>query len=320
MKNSLYSKSTPFIRQLKPKLSLPKKTLPIQNLSFSNDLEGKTLIKIYPSQVLITSQELIEMIEEKKESIQVEKSACVLRENILVAIQNFACEEDTSVPISQDSVLPNVEPRRPTNAFILYRTALRKKIKSLFPSFSNNDISKFTGAMWKAADKEVKDKYIKQATECRILHKQMYPDFEYNTKKEISEKAVTYGEDYPFTSDNWDEYFNWCMQNVTTGIVTDETQPLDGTNLMPNYMDWNNLNITREVPFGSLLGEGYHENNEWKEVCNMVNQFFPEDSGQNTVIDEKLWLNIGGTELTNIEDISSASYFKLNQIGSFEQH
>lgn len=312
MKNSLYSKLTPFIRQLKPKVSLPKKTLPIQDLFFSSDLEGNTLIKIYPSQVLITSQELIEMIEEKKESIQVEKSTYVLRENILVAIHNFACEEDTSVAINQDSVLPNVlqyaEPRRPTNAFILYRTALRKKIKSLFPSFSNKDISKVTGAMWKAANKEVKDKYIKQAMECSILHKKMYPDFEYNIKKETSEKAVTYGEDYSFTSDNWDEYFNWCMQNSTTKIVTEEAL-MDGTNLTPNYIDWNNLNTTREESFESLLGEGYHEYNEWKEVCNMVNQFFPEDPDQNVVIDDKLWLNIGGSELMNIEDI-----------GSFELH
>ncbi|KAG2233422.1 hypothetical protein INT48_007452 [Thamnidium elegans] len=311
MKNSLYSNSTPFIRQLKPKVSFPKKTLRIQNLSFSSDLEGKTLIKIYPSQVLITSKELIEMIEEKRESIQVENSTCVLRENILVAIHNFACEEDTSVPIIQGSVLsnvsPNVEARRPTNAFILYRTALRKKIKSLFPSFSNSDISKFTGAMWKAADKEVKDKYVKQAMECRILHKQMYPDFEYNAKKERSEKAVTDGEDYSFLNDNWDEYFSWCIQNATTGIVTEEAHTLDGTNLI-------------EGPFAleSLLGEGYHESNEWREVCNMVNQFFPEDSDQNTVIDDKLWVNIGGTELFNTEDISSASYFELNQLGPFE--
>ncbi|KAI9354218.1 hypothetical protein BD770DRAFT_460166 [Pilaira anomala] len=309
MKSNIYLKPTPYTRQLKPKSSFPKKTLPVQNLSFSNDQEGKTLIKIYPSQVSITSQELIDMIKEKKESIQKENSTCILRENILVAIHNFACDEDTSTSIDQDSTLPAVtqptEPRRPINAFILYRTALRKRIKALFPSFSNSDISKFTGAMWKAADKSVKDKYIKQAMERRVLHKQMYPDFEYNTKKENVGKMVSNCEEYSFINDNWDDYFNWCIQNATTGIATEGARWGGELNSLPAFTNWSSLNTgVEDEPFNltNLLGVGFQESNGWKEVCDMVNQFFPEDSNQNTLIDDRLWLSIGGTELKNLED------------------
>lgn len=325
MKSSFYSKSRPLIRQLKPKLTLPKQTLSIQKLTFSNDKEGKTFVTIYPSQVHITSRDLIQMIEEKKENIPIKNNTCVLREDILFAIHDFACDESISAPKNQGSNTSNtvqlIEPKRPTNAFILYRTALRKKIKALFPSFSNSDISKFTGAMWKAADKEVKEKYIKQAMECRALHKQMYPDFEYNTKKENSEQTVSACQKHTRLGDNWDNYFDWCLQNAVMELSDTDISTMGDLKNIQAQSTWNNSGINSNedsLSLNNLLLEGYQESNEWKEVCNIVSQFFPEDSDQNTLMDDKLWANIGSMELINDKECGTPSYFEDNEIGRLE--
>lgn len=319
MKSSFYSRSSPLIRQLKPKLDIPRQTLSIQKIAFSSDKQGKTLVTIYPSQVNITSKDLIEMIEEKRESIPVKNNTYVLREEILYAIHNFASDEN--LPTTRNQV-PNtsntaqmIEPKRPTNAFILYRTALRKKIKALFPSFSNSDISKFTGAMWKAADKEVKEKYIKQAMECRALHKLMYPDFEYNIKKENSEQIPSDCQKRPLSGDSWDNYFDLCLQNATMELgnfATCTTGDLEENQVCSS---WNSsVNSTNEniLSSNNLLLEGYQESNEWKEVCNIVSQFFPEDSDQNTLMDDKLWASLGGIELIKDKESEMPSYVESN--------
>lgn len=321
MKSSIYSKTSLLTRQLRPKLDIAKKTLSIQKLTFSSDTEGKTFVTIYPSQVYITSKDLIEMIEEKKESIPVKNNNCILRDEILYAIHNFASNETTNIPENRISDTSNTaqmtEPKRPTNAFILYRTALRKKIKTLFPSFNNNDISKFTGAMWKAADKEVKEKYIKQAMECRALHKKMYPDFEYNIKKENTEQAASSCKKEDLSGERWDNYFDQCLQNATMEFFNEGRTIGDLRNNQGGY-DWidggNNSNGLL-VNSNSLLFEGYQESNEWKDVCNIVSQFFPEDSDQNTLMDDKLWASLGGMDLMIDKGYELPSYIEDNESG-----
>ncbi|KAG2209798.1 hypothetical protein INT47_001946 [Mucor saturninus] len=318
MKTSFYTKSSPVTRQLRPKLDIPKQTLSIQKLTFSSNKEGKTFVTIYPSQVYITSKDLIEMIEEKKESIPVKNNNCILRDDILYAIHNFASDENTTTPENHISDLTNTaqttEPKRPTNAFILYRTALRKKIKALFPSFSNSDISKFTGAMWKAADKEVKEKYIKQAMECRALHKQMYPNFEYNIKKETSDQAASVSQKQDLSGDRWDNYFDQCLQNATMEFFNENHSVGDLKNDQgsSNWIDNVNPNVI-SVNSNNLLFEGYQESNEWKEVCNIVSQFFPEDSDQNTLMDDKLWASLGGMDLIIDKGYELPSYIEDNE-------
>jgi hypothetical protein len=327
MKSAFYPKSISLVRKLKPKLTQPNSALLIQNISFSDDQDGQTFIKIYPSQISISSRDLIEMIETKKESIQLKNNACVLREDILLAIHNFPCEEDIqrredNQNLNTPNTTPPNEPKRPTNAFILYRGALQKKIKTLFPSFNNSDISKFIGAMWKAADKEVKQKYIKQAMECRMIHKQKYPNFEYNIKKENVNNETPNSKQYSILSDNWDSCFDWYLQNATADTVRNGVDAGNDSRYTAVPYTWNNFDSSFSTDLlnpESLQIPVYQESEEWREVCNIVAEFFPEDSDQNTLIDDKLWTSLGGIDLIKNSDFGIMCYFDDNVPGRTEE-
>lgn len=323
MKNSYYPKSISLVRKLKPKLTRSTRAILIQDITFNNEQEGQTFIKIYPSRVSISSKDLIQMIEAKKESIPLENNDCILRKDILLAIQNYPWGQENQNQggnhnINSSTTTSASEPKRPTNAFILYRSALRKKIKTLFPSFNNSDISKFIGAMWKAANKEVKEKYIKQASECRILHKQRYPNFEYNIKKENVENAASNSEQYSISSDDWESYFDWCIQNATVAAVDNGIRANDDSRntLHPFWHTVDSNAITGSLDPNGLLMSEYQRLDEWSEVCNIVAEFFPEDSDQNALIDDKLWTSLGGIDLVANYNFESAPNFEDTVIGS----
>ncbi|KAK0633697.1 mating-type protein MAT alpha 1-domain-containing protein [Immersiella caudata] len=51
------------------------------------------------------------------------------------------------------------QPRRPPNAFILYRKDQHPEIKRMYPEIHNNEISILTGSMWKSESEEIRQKY-----------------------------------------------------------------------------------------------------------------------------------------------------------------
>nr|AQV12070.1 sexP [Mucor irregularis]AQV12072.1 sexP [Mucor irregularis] len=293
-------KQRPLVRKLEPKTE-KHIYISVKELSFSNNLNGTTIVKIYPSEVTLTSRSLIEMIEAKKESIALSDNTSVLRDDILYAIHNFSCDgSQADHPPKEDNSLCLVKsdrPKRPTNAFMLYRIALRRKIKTLFPSFNNSDISRFIGAMWKAASDDIKEKYIEQANQYRILHKKAYPDFEYNVKKESLETSNSSSYNNIVSPENWDSYFDWCLQMTTSEAISNNFGPIENTQSFIPQLSQNISDTKFELHNFMELSpadELYYQ--DWNDLCNIVSEFFPD---QNSFIDDKLWTSLNKVDIIN---------------------
>ncbi|KAI7899378.1 uncharacterized protein BX663DRAFT_414029, partial [Cokeromyces recurvatus] len=286
-------------RPLKPKSMSPMHTVSIQNISFDNDIEKNTFIIIYPSQIMVESRDLILMIEEKRDSIVVGNTSYIQRKDILKAIHNYTYLnsklETNKFESGSNEKLKEDEPKRPTNAFILYNNDLRKKIKILFPNYSNSDISKLLGAMWKAADSEIRDGYIKQAIECRKIHKKKFPDFEYNLKRN-STTARKPSDTKPSNADSWGAYFDRRFEQLTA----ESSNGILSIDKSKNYfVRENNLQMDLQfdlVPeFSDSIqssSSDFQATEEWNQVCNIVSQFFPANTDQNTLIDEQFWSSL----------------------------
>lgn len=294
MKKSTCQRPTFSIRPLKPKSVSPMRTACIQNLSISNDHEGNTYVTVYPNQIVFNSKELIDVIERKSDCLILGESTCIDLKDILLAIYNFPSDQNGGSSNNYDfdpmSTATPQEPKRPTNAFILYNNALRKKIKKLFPSFTNSETSKFLGAMWKTATKDVRELYIQKAVECRRIHKKRYPNFEYNFKKGSSRRRTP--DTVDIVKDNWEDYFDWCWHNATG-------QNFDGFIELDNVLQPTpSYEVSDDKPtntlsdnlgtYGCSLPEN-QDSGDWNAVYDIVSQFFPEDSNQSTSIDEGLW-------------------------------
>ncbi|KAI9478630.1 MAG: hypothetical protein EXX96DRAFT_595847 [Benjaminiella poitrasii] len=288
---------SPLARPLRPKSTSPMHTVSVQNISFQNDIERNTFIVIYPSQIMLDCRDLILMIEEKKDYIIVGNTSYILRKDILKAIQNYPFVNSKSEtakfePRSSDKSKED-QPKRPTNAFILYNNDLRKKVKTLFPNFSNSDISKLLGAMWKAVDGGIRDEYVKQAVQCRQMHKKMYPDFEYNLKRSSTTQKST--DTKAFGSDSWDNYFDRLFEKTTAessngALYADKSNKNEPENVSRLASQ---LGFELELPYLiQPLSSNSEATDEWNEVCNIVSQFFPENTDQNVLIDEQFWSSL----------------------------
>lgn len=283
------------IRPLKPKSILPMQNLTIQSLSFNQDTDGITFVTINPDHITLNSRELISMIEEKRDRIDAGNNGYILGKDILTAIHNHPTKSDKTKASKNDNhddhyVLKIQEPKRPSNAFILYNIALRKKVKSLFPCYSNSDVSKIVGGMWKSVGNSEKDKYIKQAIECRKLHKERYPNFEYNIKREAAINCTRFSDLQ--MANSWESYFDWCFQNSATessaGVLQYNNDPLihQPSSYWPNSVIRSDSNCAES---NGLLSHDLPMSGEWNEVCQMVSRFFPGESDQNTLMDEQFW-------------------------------
>lgn len=295
MKNRIRRNRILNTRPLKPKSMLPMQNLTIQSLSFNQDTNGITFVIINPDHITLNSRELISMIEEKRDRIDAGSNGYILGKDILTAIHNHSTKSDKTKASRNDShndyhTLKIEEPKRPSNAFILYNNALRKKVKSLFPCYSNSDVSKIVGGMWKSVGNSEKNKYIKQAIECRKLHKERYPNFEYNIKREAEIDCTR----FPALqmANNWENYFDWCFQNSMTessaGVLQYNNDPLihQSSSFWPNSVIQSDSNCAES---NVILSEDFQMSGEWNEICQMVSRFFPGESDQNTLMDEQFW-------------------------------
>jgi hypothetical protein len=270
-------------------------TVSIQSLSISTDQQGNTYVTAYPNQVVFNSKELMEVIERKNDHLIAGKNTRILLKDILLAIHNFPSDQSSGNSSNYDfdsvSIATPQGPKRPTNAFILYNNALRKKIKKLFPSFTNSETSKFLGAMWKAATKDIRDEYVQKAVECRRIHKKTYPNFEYNFKKGNSDRRISGTAD--IAKDNWEDYFDWCFHNATGQSFSGLTQIENSLQPTPSYGFSDDrstsASINNSETHDCLLPEN-QGSNDWSEVYDIVSRFFPEEAKYSTSIDEELWL------------------------------
>lgn len=268
---------------------------------------------INPDLVTLNSKELISMIEEKRDRIKAGNKGYILGKDILTAIHNHPNRSDnTKASSNRDSndhhALKLKGPKRPANAFILYNIALRKKVKNLFPNYSNSDVSKIIGGMWKSVGKSEKDEYIKQAIQCRKKHKEQFPNFEYNIKREAARSC----KDYPGleAANNWETYFDWCIQNFTTESSVGALRYNNELIANQPYDQWQTSqpNCPQLNGFSS---QDLQMSGEWNEVCQMVSQFFPGASDQNETMDEQFWKSLDNFDFLN--DVSVGPSPRLSE-------
>ncbi|OBZ89248.1 Transcription factor SOX-6 [Choanephora cucurbitarum] len=277
------------------------KATKVEAITFSKDNKGSTILTVFPGAVSIQAKELINMVRENFNEIFIDGSTCILREEILKAIHDYP--SDSRYTVSEKSVMSSSnpskthEPKRPTNAFIIYNNDHRKKIKMLFPEFNNSEVSKLLGAIWKSIGSEVKDTYIRKAIECRKIHKQKYPHFEYNLKRGLfAQKPSTISTNH---SENWDDYFNWCLENVSTqsasGMIREDN--LAGLEVAE-------ANEQMEIHFNPDARLCIEKNSQesWEEVYNIISNLLPEEDSRNTFFDEQLWGSLDQITVFNETD------------------
>ncbi|CEP16807.1 hypothetical protein [Parasitella parasitica] len=309
MKNRIRPKRSCDIRPLKPKSMLPMKNLAIQSLSFVQDNEGITLMIIKPNHITLNSRELISMIDEKRDRIDAGNNAYILSKDILTAIHNHQTKNDKTQACRNDDqrdldAIKFNEPKRPSNAFIFYNNALRKKIRELFPNYSNSDISKIIGGMWKSVGSSEKDKYIKKAIECRKLHKERYPKFEYNIRRDTGINCTKIF-DSKKKANNWENYFDWCLQNSTTESSAGVLQYSHESLIDPS-------NLTCAVS-NDFFSQELQISGEWNEVCQLVSHFFPGDTDQNELVDEQFWKSLDDVDFLADLSVNSSGIHNISK-------
>ncbi|KAI8367540.1 uncharacterized protein BYT42DRAFT_586643 [Radiomyces spectabilis] len=315
-------------RPIQPRLNHPK-ALTIHHLSITYT-GGKTLVKIHPSQICIGAKELITMVEEKHDYMTTSNGSCIRREDLLLAaealLQNQTTDLDKQRTGHSYSKSSKPGPKRPSNAFMLYSSSLRKRIKTLFPEFNNSDVSKLLGAMWRSASNEVKEKYTKKANEQRMWHKEQFPDFEYNARKMPSSTPPPSSTlDHSNADHLLSHDYGWIpsidsiecpplpvpsalppSHPSTTQSAYVSRDPTETNGLSegygPSYLDFN---FNEFYPSFNLCDDGmrsplpppgsqplYSSTDGWQEMCNSVASMFPECSDTNLLLDEDLWSSL----------------------------
>ncbi|KAI8881751.1 hypothetical protein K501DRAFT_188306 [Backusella circina FSU 941] len=314
-------------RILKPRVS-KQSPLPIRihRLSFLYT-EGTTQILIHPSKILMDSKQLLNMIEEKKDIILLENGLCAFRKDIFQATEAALEKVEDGPSKIKNLSLPSSRsvPKRPTNAFIIYRNALRTRVKRIFPEFDNSQVSKFLGAMWNNASSEIKERYEVLATECRRVHKEIYPDFEYNPKREALSSSETLFQELQArdenSSMNYSLFLNDLSQNgITDGLmlIPDINEVIEDTFLSTS----GDYDIDVPLPDPTLRcnenccsTEGLPDSSEWNLLCNIVTDLFPESLEQSQLIDEMLWSSLENMEqyqhTDGFNDSNNGNYFEI---------
>ncbi|KAI8368886.1 hypothetical protein EDC96DRAFT_504664 [Choanephora cucurbitarum] len=301
MKHVNQKKHLSSLRSLKPRFKSSMKATKVEAIAFSNDNKGSTILTVFPGSISIQAKELINMVRENFNEIFIDGSTCILREEILRAIHDYPsnsrCIVSEKSAMSSSNPSKAHEPKRPTNAFIIYNNDHRKKIKMLFPEFNNSEVSKLLGAIWKSIGNEVKDTYIRKAIECRKIHKQKYPHFEYNLKRDLfAQKPSAISTNH---SENWDDYFNWCLENVSTqsasGMIRED-------NLVG--LEVTEANEQMDIHFNpdARLPIEKDSQESWEEVYNIISKLFPEEDSRNTFFDEQLWGSLDQITVFNETD------------------
>nr|AET35404.1 SexP [Syzygites megalocarpus]AET35405.1 SexP [Syzygites megalocarpus]AET35406.1 SexP [Syzygites megalocarpus]AET35407.1 SexP [Syzygites megalocarpus] len=267
-------------RKLKPRpLNTPTKALNVESLVLSHNQEHTEII-VYPSQVHIKAKQLLDMIDNKTESIKLENTEFYLKkDDIFSALQFYVtesikfCDNDT-IPITID--LGFSPPKRPTNAFILYRSTWGKVVRLMFHEFNNSQISKLLGAMWKWSSTKSKQKYIQQAEECRKIYKEKFPNHVYNPRKRNESKKSSV-----------DSYMSFEYNCQSSDILYHSND-----RIFDNFQSNNFCLNSHQVYNNPIISD--ISNNEWEKVCNIISEILPNS----TVDDDQLWASFQSSDFS----------------------
>ncbi|KAI8334215.1 hypothetical protein BC941DRAFT_472800 [Chlamydoabsidia padenii] len=294
MSSSLISILKPY-RNIRSSTNSPA-IIPIHKLSVLHT-DNSSVLVLCPSKLRITATLFLNKIALKRDFINIDNKYRVKRQDLLAATEKMIMDSDLNLECRStnqhldQNPSPN-SPKRPPNAFMLYSGTLRKKIKRTFPEYDNSDISKFLGIMWRSANDNIKQKFIEQACVERQRHKMQYPNFEYNSRKELSNTKSS-SEHVPENIAETEEWLKEIQQFVQmtenfettpySSLAKMENEALELINsistnveltdfgltdieqqLLPNHQ-WINCNLTEEL-----------DTRSWRDMCNSISLAYPD--------------------------------------------
>ncbi|KAI9322112.1 hypothetical protein BX666DRAFT_2117440 [Dichotomocladium elegans] len=159
--------------------------LDVQNLSITT-IGDSSYIIIHPSKARIKATDLIDMI--KDDHVITNTGEKVPSQDLVFATTQLFTAMSPENPSTQDiSSVPVDVWKRQANAFIRYRRANGKKLQALIPEYSEADISKFLGAVWKITPENIKQKYRQEWSASVAEQRERNPSFRYNPSNKASE-------------------------------------------------------------------------------------------------------------------------------------
>ncbi|KAJ3888556.1 hypothetical protein GG344DRAFT_79659 [Lentinula edodes] len=87
--------------------------------------------------------------------------------------------KDTSPPLSTEEK----QPKRPPNAWILFRSDMNRALKLKYPKATQSVLSKQISDLWASAIPEVRAEYERRAEAAKVAHHLKYPNYKFNPRK-----------------------------------------------------------------------------------------------------------------------------------------
>ncbi|KAI9143305.1 hypothetical protein BKA69DRAFT_172110 [Paraphysoderma sedebokerense] len=116
-----------------------------------------------------------------------------------------------------------LQPKRPMNAFIIYRREKQRLLLNNYSGISNNDISKIVAEMWKNEPEEVKSYFKQIANKVKEEHKKRYPDYKYQPRKNKKNLKPNAGMDILYLASN--------MQSASSGPKSPQADSTDAAEI-----------------------------------------------------------------------------------------
>ncbi|KAI9302510.1 hypothetical protein BJ944DRAFT_205923 [Cunninghamella echinulata] len=284
-KNAFLSSSTHFHRKIRPLET--QTTIPIQRLSIHYK-NKKSFIRLHPSKIHIQSSYFLSLLNSNCENISIGPNNNIKRQELLSATERMIMDEknysDSFYTGKID--LQNDKPRRPPNAFLLYSGSLRKKIRRTFPEYSNSDVSKLLGIMWRTASEEIKDKFTRLAYEEKQRHKLQHPNFEYNLKKQGWNSGESSASQNNLYDNEWLNDINEFLQQTKefeknfNGNLNPEDMKEDAIMLISSMTEDSELDTSKKW-LNSSLFEDNLDPNSWMDMINSITLLYPEYTEEN---------------------------------------
>lgn len=274
----------------------------VQKLSITH-AGTQSYLKIHPSQTKIPVEDLLSMVLEKRNYLVTASGEHVQRQDLLSAashlLEEGGSQHIASTGATYSDPLPwNAdEPRRPSNAFILYSNATRKRLQEIFPEYPNSEISKVLGALWSSAPDNVKRKYTEKAEELRKLHREIYPTYSYHRQQQ-KRRDSSPCHSHPATdgqqssSDQSYEQIDAILYQYPIPTAEGLLQPpFEGPHAVYQTLPSANMQFQESGSANSweTWPEYIQQADEWQDLCNKITSLFPYPEDLHQLLQEPTW-------------------------------
>ncbi|CAO3615025.1 unnamed protein product [Cunninghamella blakesleeana] len=288
VKNTFLHPSTHFYRKILP---LEKQTIiPIYKLSIYYK-NRKSFIRLHPSKIHMQSSYLLSFLDSTSENITIDLNNSIKRQDLLSATEkmimdgNDGCDSCYNVKID----LQNEKRKKPLNAFLIYSNSLRRKIRRKFPEYSNSDVSKLLGIMWRTASEEIKEKFFQLANEEKQRFKQQQHFSHENTlKKQESGTAENMVTQNGYYDGEWLNDINEFLQEIKefekdfNSELNPEDMKEDAINLINSLIEESDINHGNNWQSSSLFDDNI-DINSWRDMINTITILYPDQAEKSII-------------------------------------